>query len=91
MNHWTIARARQNFSGLLEACHLGIQPIYRRNRLIAAVIDAATYQQMQKSIQSKPTLADSFAELRAILQEEDALPMLPRYNRTNDFAEMLGE
>lgn len=95
MSEWTVASARQNFSSLLEACREGIQPIYRRHQLIAAMVDVATYERLQAQISQRPTLADSFCELRKILAKEPAdsaeLATLPRINRHNAFLDVLGD
>ncbi len=95
MSEWTVASARQNFSSLLEACREGIQPIYRRRQLIAAMVDVATYERLQAQSNQRPTLADSFCELRNILAKEAAdsaeLATLPRINRHNAFLDVLGD
>jgi predicted TIM-barrel fold metal-dependent hydrolase len=95
MSDWTIASARQNFSSLLDACREGIQPIYRRHQLIAAVVDVATYERLQAQANKRPTLADSFRELRQILAQEPAdtaeLATLPRLDRHNAFLDVLGD
>ena len=95
MSDWTIASARQNFSSLLEACREGIQPIYRRHQLIAAVVDVATYERLQAQANKRPTLADSFRELRQILLNGHAdtaeLATLPRIDRHNAFIDVLGD
>lgn len=93
MREWTVASARQNFSSLIDACRAGIQPIYRRNQLVAGVVDAETYQRLQTQIQQRPSLADSFRELRQILAEssDDFLPTITRTNRSNSFIEVLGD
>ena len=87
---WTIATARQNFSALLKASQLGVQPIYKHKQLIAAVIDAPTYERLQGK---QTTLAQSFQTLRTILaetQDDEGLASLPRKNRANSFLETLG-
>jgi hypothetical protein len=95
MSEWTVASARQNFSSLLEACREGIQPIYRRHQLIAAMVNVATYERLQAQSNQRPTLADSFRELRHILAKEAAdsaeLATLPRINRHNAFLDVLGD
>lgn len=95
MSDWTIVSARQNFSSLLEACLEGIQPIYRRNQLVAAVVNVATYERLQAQKNLRPTLADSFLELRQILADESlespAFATLPRTDRHNAFLDVLGD
>jgi PHD/YefM family antitoxin component YafN of YafNO toxin-antitoxin module len=93
MNEWTVASARQNFSSLLDACRTDIQPIYRRNQLVAGVVNAETYQRLQTQTQQRPSLADSFRELRQILADtsDDFLPSSNRNNRSNAFMDVLGE
>jgi hypothetical protein len=89
MTTWTIATARQNFTSLLEASRISVQPIYRRHELVAAVVDAATYQRLQQQHLQQPSLADAFRDLRQLIETEDVLPVMPRHTRANPFAEEL--
>ncbi|UJS23341.1 hypothetical protein [Thiothrix winogradskyi] len=91
MTTWTVATARQNFTSLLEASRLSVQPIYRHHQLVAAVVDAATYQRLQQQHLQQPSLADTFRDLRQLIKAEDALPVIPRHTRANSFAEGLAD
>ena len=89
---WTIARARQGFSELLRATRSQPQSIYNRDRLVAAVIDAETYEEFVRwSHEYKAaTIADAFDELRAIARGEDGLLEAPsREDRDNSLLPVL--
>ena len=85
---WTIARARQHFSELLHAAARRPQVLYRRNRVVAVILDPAAYGQFAawRERQEQQSLASAFAELRDICREEDyQLHVPPRQDRCNDF------
>jgi antitoxin (DNA-binding transcriptional repressor) of toxin-antitoxin stability system len=80
MARWTIADARKRFAKVLSAAAREPQAIYKRDRLVAAVVPP-------EQAHSAPTLADSFAALRQIIEEEDhELVLPPRKDRANPFA-----
>ena len=91
---WNIAQAKQCFSEVVRQAAVEPQLIYNRDRLVAAVIDADTFnafQQWRERAQQR-TLADEFTELRQILREENyELVVPPRIDRANAFADMLEE
>ncbi len=91
---WNIAQAKQRFSEIIRQSAEGPQLIYNRKRLVAAVIDAENYRAFKEWSErtSRRTLADEFAELRQIMQEEDyELTLTPRSTRPNAFVEALEE
>jgi prevent-host-death family protein len=91
---WNIAQAKQRFSEIVRQAAEGPQLIYNRKRLVAAVIDAEDYRAYKEwsDRASRRTLADEFAELRRIIQEEDyELTVPPRSTRANAFFEALEE
>lgn len=89
---WTIARAREKFSELLRKAQSEPQPIYNRDRLVAAVVDAESYEEFARwrAERKAKTIADSFAELRKITAGEDLPLEAPaREDRENAFARSL--
>ncbi len=83
---WTISNARYHFSEMIESSVKEPQPIYKRERLVAAVIDAKTFSEFLrwKEQQTGRTIAQAAAELRAICQEEGYEFELPeRKDRSN--------
>ena len=76
---WTIARARERFSQLLREAASEPQPIYNRERLVAAVIGAESLEEYLGvlSRRKEPTLAESFEDLRAVLGEESYELLVP--------------
>ncbi|MBL8431042.1 MAG: type II toxin-antitoxin system Phd/YefM family antitoxin [Dechloromonas sp.] len=96
--NWNVAQAKQRLSEIIREAAREPQVIYNRNRPVAAVIAAdelAAYRAWKAAndVQPRKTLAESFAELRRILQEEgrDGLDIPPRTTRPNAFAQMLEE
>jgi hypothetical protein len=78
---WTMATARQRLPALIGAAAHEPQAVYRRSKLVAAVVgpDAA-----EKIRAGRPRVAEAFAELRRICAEEGyALPSVRRRNRPN--------
>jgi prevent-host-death family protein len=91
---WNIAQAKQKFSEVVRRAAEGPQLIYSRKRLVAAVIDAEAYRAYKEWSEraARRTLADEFAELRQIMQDENyELTLTPRSTRRNAFAEALEE
>ena len=79
---WTIASARQHLPSLIGSAAREPQRVYRRNKLVAAVVSPELADEL--AAQRKPTLADAFAELQRICEEEAyELPIAPRRDRTN--------
>lgn len=91
---WNIALAKQRFSEVIHASAHKPQQICNRNKVVAVVIggaDMAAFEAWRRQA-AKRSLADEFAEARQLLAEEDGvLPMPPRVDRPNVFAQMLAE
>ena len=91
---WKIAEAKQKFSQLLKNAHTSPQLIFNRDRLVAAVVDAERFEAFETwaKVVQRRTLADAFAELRAICSEEGySLETPPREDRPNAFADALND
>ena len=87
---WSIAEARRSFSEVVSSAAHEPQALYNRGRIVAAVVDADELREFHewKSGQSRPTVADAFAELREICREERYVLAVPeRTNRPNAFAD----
>ncbi len=92
--HWRVAEAKQRFSELLRAASKQPQLIFSRNQLVAAVVEAKTFQEFQawRKQQQKTSLADAFAELRRVCAEEGyTLEAVPRLDRPNAFADAVDD
>lgn len=89
-NGWNVGDAKQQFSELLRRSERQPQLIYRRNRLVAAVI---AMDETKASAMSEPvTLADRFDEIRQVFREEKVRLQTPRRRaRRNDFVSVLDE
>lgn len=87
---WRIAQAKQQFSELMQAALSEPQPIYKRNQLMAFLVEAELFQEFlewrkQKQLKS---ISDAFDEIRAIAAEEDFVLDVPsRQDRDNPFLE----
>jgi prevent-host-death family protein len=94
--NWNIAQAKQHFSDVVKQAATEPQIIYNRNTPVAAMIaaeDLAEYRAW-KDTQKRPTLLESFAELRQLLIDagfEDGIDTGPRTTRPNAFVDMLEE
>jgi hypothetical protein len=91
---WTVARARERFSELLRRTEAEPQPIYNRDRLVAAVISAESFAEYSAWSEGtrRRSIADAFDELRGILGEEEyELEIPPRVDRRNELTEVLDE
>lgn len=91
---WNIAQAKQRFSEVVKQAATEPQLIFNRGRLAAAVIDAEQLNAFSRWRQDRQrrTLADEFAELRKIAEEDNyKLIVPPRANRPNSFLQMLEE
>ncbi len=87
---WNVGEAKQQFSELLRRSERRPQLIYRRNRLIAAVV---AMDEKQRSALIEPvTLADRFEEIREVFRKEKSQLSVPRRRaRRNDFVSVLDE
>ena len=89
-NGWNVGEAKRQFSELLRRSEHHPQLIYRRNRLIAAVIamDETTASDIARPV----SLADRFEEARSLFRSEKArLPVPRRQTRRNEFVKVLDE
>lgn len=87
-NGWNVGEAKQQFSELLRRSESQPQLIYRRNRLVAAVI--AMDETKVSALAERATIADRFQQARELLQQEKVrLPLLRRRSRHNDFERTL--
>lgn len=87
---WSVAEAKQKFSAVLRAAAAEPQQILNRGQVVAAVIDAKTFEAFQAWRQQQDTssLADVFAELRKLCEEEHYTLATPiRRDRKNTFIE----
>jgi len=76
---WTVARARARFFQLLRDARREPQAIYRRGKLVAAVLDAEAFRQFTswRERDRCRTLAVAFDELRRICEEEHYVIAVP--------------
>lgn len=88
---WKVAEAKQRFSEVLRAAGQEPQLVFNRDRLVAAVLDPVSFQAFQAwKEQEQASLADIFAEVRAICAEDGyVLEVPPRRDRANPFTEAL--
>lgn len=94
--NWNIAQAKQHFSQVVKQAGNEPQLIYNRDTPVAAVIAAeelAEYQVWKQQQAPSRTLADEFAELRRIMQEEGrgGLEIPERRDRPNALVDMFVE
>jgi hypothetical protein len=86
--NWKIAEAKERFSEVVRAAGEAPQRIYNRDRLVAVVVEPEEFREFDawRGGRSKPTLAETFAELRKICLEEDfEFEIPPRIDRPNPF------
>jgi antitoxin (DNA-binding transcriptional repressor) of toxin-antitoxin stability system len=91
---WNIAEAKQKFSAVLRASAAEPQQILNRGQVVAAVIDAKTFAAFEAWRQQQHTasLADVFAELRKLCEEENYTLTTPiRQDRKNTFTEAFND
>src|SRR5215212_5014113 len=87
-NGWNVGEAKQQFSEVLRRSETAPQLIYRRNRLIAAVV--AMDETTAAAAAKRMTIGDRFKEARELLRSENyRLPRAARRSRGNDFARTL--
>ena len=82
---WTISTARQHLPALVASAAKEPQAIYRRNRLVAAVLSPAALDELHAA--RKMSVGSAFSRLRQICREEgyDLVPA-SRHDRPNPFA-----
>ena len=82
---WTISSARQHLPALVASAAKEPQAIYRRNRLVAAVLSPEALEELHAA--RKSSVGSAFARLREICREEDyQFVPAPRHDRPNPFA-----
>jgi hypothetical protein len=83
MAKWTIASARQHLPKLIASAAREPQRVYRRNKLVAAVVSPEAAETLER----RSTVAKLFDDLQRICAEENyELPVAPRTNRPDPFA-----
>ena len=82
---WTISTARQHLPALVASAAKEPQAIYRRNRMVAAVLSPEALDELNAA--RKLSVGSAFTRLREICREEDyQLVPAPRRDRPNPFA-----
>lgn len=85
---WNVGAAKQQFSEVLRRSESEPQLIYRRNRLIAAVI--AMDESKVDASAGRVTIGDRFQEARELLHDQKyRLPQTGRRSRRNDMVRTL--
>jgi prevent-host-death family protein len=84
---WKVAEAKQRLSELLRTAAHEPQTIVSRSRAVAVVVDVGTFEQFKawQSGQQGKTVAEAFAELRAVAGPGAALGVPRRHNRRDTF------
>jgi len=87
-NRWKVGEAKQQFSKVVRRSERAPQMIYRRNRLVAAVVSV---DEAQRTVMDRPlTIGERFEEARALLRQENyELPQARRRSRANAFVRTL--
>ena len=91
---WKIAEAKQRFSEVLRSATKTPQLIFKRDTLVAAVVDAATFERFQawRQDQRRRSVAEAFRQLREICAEESyVLESTARADRKNVFPDAIDE
>lgn len=83
---WTIAEARRHLAEVLRAAGREPQPIYRREELVAVVIDRKSFEEFElwRKGRTRASLASRMAELRRLLDGVE-LEAPSRHDRKNPF------
>lgn len=82
---WTIATARQSLSEVVGMAAREPQHVYRRNKLVAAVVSPELAHQVETL--RRPSMATKLAELQRLCAEEGFELMTPaRRDRANPVA-----
>lgn len=88
-NEWNVGEAKQRFSEVLRRSENVPQLIYRRNRLIAAVV--AVDEASAATAERRVMIGDRFEEARELFRQEGyRLPQTRRRSRGNNFVRTLG-
>lgn len=92
--NWKIAEAKQRFSEVVRETAEEPQLIYKRDRLVAVLMNAEEYGAFEawEEERQRPSMAEAIAEIRKICEEEDYELEIPdRRDRPNPFAEALDD
>lgn len=86
--NWKIGQAKQRFSEVVREAAEEPQWIYKRDRRVAAVVDAEGLEEFLRWKRGKErrSLADAFDELRKIRGDEAPIEAPPRKDRPNPLA-----
>ena len=73
MGQWLTGEAKQQFSEVLRKSEHEPQQIFRRNRLVAAVISAETFEEFERwrELRRRRTLGEAFDEVRELCTRYD--------------------
>ncbi len=88
--NWKVADAKQKLSEVIRAAEGEPQWLYKRDRLVAAVVEPATLREFLawRERSQRPSLGEVFSELRKLCSEERYTFDLPsRSDRPNPFAD----
>jgi prevent-host-death family protein len=94
---WNIAQAKQHFSEVVKRADKEPQLIYNRDRAVAALINARDFEAFEawrRERAAPRSLADEFAELRALAAgDDDPLPDMDRHavGRPDPFADTVDQ
>ncbi len=89
-NEWKVGAAKQRFSEVLRRSEEAPQLIYRRDRLVAAVIGVDDLEEVPRV--SRPSIAERFTEVREVIRKEKyRLPSSSRKMRSNDFVSTIDD
>lgn len=88
---WNVADAKQKLSEVIRKASDSPQWIFSRDRPVAVLISPETFEELSESkARQRGAIAEAFAELRKICDEEDFVLEAPlRQDRPNCFAEAL--
>ncbi|HUO85189.1 MAG TPA: type II toxin-antitoxin system prevent-host-death family antitoxin [Thermoanaerobaculia bacterium] len=90
-NEWSVAEAKQQFSEVLRRAEAHPQLIYRRNRLVAAVVPVDESGNLP-GVASSLSLGEYVRETRDIVSEHGfSLPRTKRRPRKNALVKVLNE
>ena len=88
---WNIACAKQQFSEVVRLTAEEPQAIYNRDKPVAVIISAQDFEDFQRwrAERDRPSLAQQFDEIRALLAAEglDGIELPPRTTRPNPMDE----
>ena len=85
---WNVTEAKQKLSAVIRAAQRAPQLVFSRGRLVAAIVSPETLEEFQQ-LKDRPqgTLADAFARLRRLCDEEDYVLEIPsRQDRPSAFS-----